>query len=100
MNELSSTILAESEGLNIILLIGIAIFTGTVGAKVIQKFHIPQIIGYVTIGLVLGPLLGIISTETVDKLESFNLFALGVIGFLIGGELERDIFIKFGRLRK
>jgi len=97
MNELLANISDQGEQVNIILLIGIAIFTGTVGAKVIQKFHIPQIIGYVTIGLVLGPLLGIISTETVVTLEPFNLFALGVIGFLIGGELKREIFVKFGR---
>ena len=97
MNELLANISEQTEQVNIILLIGIAIFTGTVGAKVFQKFHIPQIIGYVTIGLILGPLLGIISTETVVTLESFNLFALGVIGFLIGGELKREIFVKFGR---
>ena len=97
MNELLANISEQTEQVNIILLIGIAIFTGTVGAKVIQKFHITQIIGYVTIGLILGPLLGIISTETVVTLESFNLFALGVIGFLIGGELKREIFVKFGR---
>jgi Kef-type K+ transport system membrane component KefB len=97
MNELLANISEQGEQVNIILLIGIAIFTGTVGAKVIQKFHIPQIIGYVVIGLILGPLLGIISTETVVTLEPFNLFALGVIGFLIGGELKREIFVKFGR---
>jgi Kef-type K+ transport system membrane component KefB len=97
MNELLANISDQGEQVNIILLIGIAIFTGTVGAKVIQKFHIPQIIGYVVIGLILGPLLGIISTETVVTLEPFNLFALGVIGFLIGGELKREIFVKFGR---
>jgi Kef-type K+ transport system membrane component KefB len=97
MNELLANISEQGEQVNFILLIGIAVFTGTVGARVIQKFHIPQIIGYVTIGLILGPLLGIISTETVVTLESFNLFALGVIGFLIGGELKRKIFVKFGR---
>lgn len=90
-------ILAEGGGNELILPIGVAIFLGTVGAKIIQRFHIPQIIGYITIGLILGPLLHIIPTETVDALEPFNLFALGVIGFLIGGELKRDIFVKFGR---
>ena len=97
MHELLANVSAQSEQVNIILLIGIAIFTGTVGAKVIQKLHIPQIIGYVTIGVILGPLLGVISPQTVESLEPFNLFALGVIGFLIGGELKRDIFVKFGR---
>ncbi len=97
MNELLANISARSEQVNIILLIGIAIFAGTVGARIIQKLHIPQIIGYVTIGVILGPLLNVISPQTVETLEPFNLFALGVIGFLIGGELKRDIFVKFGR---
>ncbi len=97
MNELLANILAQSERFNIILLIGIAIFAGTVGARIIQRLHIPQIIGYITIGVILGPLLKIISPDTVESLEPFNLFALGIIGFLIGGELKRDIFVKYGR---
>jgi len=98
MSDLSFNILAEgAEHLNIILLMGLAIFFGTIGAGIFQRLRIPRIIGYVTIGIILGPALKIISPETVENLELFNLFALGIIGFLIGGELERDIFVKFGR---
>jgi Kef-type K+ transport system membrane component KefB/predicted transcriptional regulator len=89
--------MAQTEELNIILLIGIAIFAGTVGGRIIQRLRIPRIIGYVAIGIILGPLLNIISQKTIRDLEPFNLFALGIIGFLIGGELKREIFIKFGR---
>ena len=98
MSELAVNILAQGiEHLNVILLMGLAIFFGTVGAGLFQRLHIPRIIGYVAIGIVLGPVLGVISPETVQELELFNLFALGIIGFLIGGELERDIFVKFGK---
>jgi len=97
MNDSLKVILAQSEGLNLILLMGIAIFGGTIGARIFQKLRIPQIIGYVTIGIILGPVLSVISQQTVQNLEPFNLFALGIIGFLIGGELERDIFVKFGK---
>jgi len=98
MGDLLSDILAQGvEHLNIILLMGLAIFFGTIGAGIFQKLHIPRIIGYVTIGIVLGPVLKIISPETVQNLELFNMFALGIIGFLIGGELKRDVFTKFGR---
>ncbi len=69
MNELLANISARGEPVNIILLIGIAIFAGTVGARIIQKLHIPQIIGYITIGVILGPLLGVISPQTVETLE-------------------------------
>ncbi len=98
MAELLDSILAQGiEHINIILLMGLAIFFGTVGAGIFQRLHIPRIIGYVTIGIVLGPVLKIISPETVQNLDLFNLFALGIIGFLIGGELTRDIFVKFGK---
>jgi len=105
MIEPLNAILAQSEGVNLVLLIGVAILAGTVGAKIIKMLHIPQIIGYIAIGVILGPLLKIIPLAgpegaevfNLRALEVFNLFALGVIGFLIGGELERDIFVKFGK---
>jgi len=96
MFDVLATTPVEGEGLNIILLIGIAIFGGTIGARIFQRLHIPRIVGYVAIGIILGPLFGIISERTIQDLEPFNMFALGIIGFLIGGELKRDIFVKFG----
>jgi NhaP-type Na+/H+ or K+/H+ antiporter len=97
MVDVLAATLTESEGLNIILLIGIAIFGGTVGARLFQRLSIPRIVGYVAIGILLGPLFDVISERTIHDLEPFNMFALGIIGFLIGGELKRDIFVKFGR---
>ena len=97
MNELLANSSAQSEQVNIILLMGIAIFAGTVGAKVIQKLHIPQIVGYIVIGIILGPLLKIISHDMVQDLRPLSLFALGIIGFMIGGELRSDVFKKYGR---
>jgi Kef-type K+ transport system membrane component KefB len=97
MNELLANNSAQGEQVNIILLIGIAIFAGTVGAKVIQKLHIPQIVGYIVIGIILGPLLEIISHDIVQDLRPLSLFALGIIGFMIGGELRSDVFKKYGR---
>ncbi|MBL7152315.1 MAG: cation:proton antiporter [Phycisphaerae bacterium] len=97
MVEFLGAIPAEGEGLNIVLLIGIAIFGGTVGARLFQRLHIPQILGYIVIGILLGPVVGMVSTDTIDALEPFNLLALGVIGFMIGAELKRDTFVKFGK---
>ncbi len=83
--------------LNLVLLFGLIILSGAFGARLFQKLHIPQVVGYITIGIVLGPLLNIVSQQTVQALEPFGLFALGVIGFLIGGELKREIFARFGK---
>ena len=99
MSESLGDILAQSvEHLNIFLLMGLAIFFGTAGARIFQRFHIPQVVGYVVIGLIIGESgLNVIGRDTVATLSSFNMFALGIIGFMIGGELKRDVFQKYGR---
>ncbi len=83
--------------LNVILVFGLIILSGTFGASFFQKVRIPQVIGYVTVGILLGPVLKIVSQQTVQALEPFSLFALGIIAFLIGGELKRDIFLRYGK---
>ncbi len=99
MTELLDKILAQNiEHLNVILLMGLAIFFGTAGARIFQKFRIPQVVGYVVIGLLIGESgLNLIGRDTVETLSSFNMFALGIIGFMIGGELKRDVFKKYGK---
>jgi len=41
--------------------------------------------------------LGIIDLEMIKSLQPFNYFALGLIGFLIGGELKKNVFKKYGK---
>ena len=84
--------------LNLILLLGIALFFGTVGARLFQKLHIPQVVGYIAIGLLLGnSALKLIDIDVVIHLSPFNMLALGIIGFTIGRELELDIFRRYGK---
>ncbi|MBN1435748.1 MAG: cation:proton antiporter [Sedimentisphaerales bacterium] len=81
-----------------VLVVGLAIFFGTVGGRVFQKLRIPQVVGYIVIGLIIGQsFFKIIDHETVERMRSFNLFALGIIGFLIGGELKLEVFRKYGK---
>jgi Kef-type K+ transport system membrane component KefB/predicted transcriptional regulator len=99
VTELFENILAHNiEHLNLILLMGLAIFFGTAGAGIFQKFRIPKVVAYVVIGLIIGESgLNLIGRDTVETLSSFNMFALGIIGFMIGGELTRDVFKKYGK---
>lgn len=83
--------------LNLTLLFGLIILGGTFGARLSQKFHIPQVVGAVFVGILLGDVLNLIRPETIEKLEPFTMFALGLIGFMIGGELRSDVFKKYGR---
>ena len=91
---------ANSEGfgyLNPALLFGLIILAGTFGARLFQKLHVPQVVGCIVVGILLGDCFGIITDETIEALEPFTMFALGVIGFMIGGELRSDVFKKYGK---
>jgi Kef-type K+ transport system membrane component KefB len=83
--------------LNMLLMIGIAIFFATAGAHIFQKLRIPQVVGYVAMGIILGPVLKIIPPQVVESFRPLSMFALGIIGFIIGGELKKDIFVKYGK---
>lgn len=93
----AETLASSGTHLPIVLVIGFAIFFGTVGARLFQRLRIPQVVGYIAIGLLVGPGLGLITEEAINNLLPFNFFALGIIGFMIGGELHRDVFKKYGR---
>lgn len=84
--------------LNILFLLGLALFGGTIGGRVFQKLKIPQVVGYIAIGIIIGTSgLKIIDKEVLVALEPFNYFALGLIGFMIGRELKKEVFAKYGR---
>lgn len=83
---------------NILCLIGFALFFGTIGGRIFQKLHIPQVVGYIIIGIMIGESgLKFISQETVSNMDPFNFFALGLIGFSIGGELKSSVLKKYGK---
>ena len=84
--------------LNILLLLGLALFGGTIGGRLFQKIRIPQVVGYIAIGILIGESgLKIVDYELVATLRPFTYFALGLIGFMIGGELKKDVLVKYGK---
>lgn len=88
----------SSHHLNVLLLLGIAVFGGTIGARVFRWLRVPQIIGSILIGLLIGQSgLHLVSETVVQAVEPLNYFALGIIGFMIGGELKLAILRKYGK---
>ena len=86
------------EELNALLFIGIALFGGTIGGRLFQKIRIPQVVGYILIGLALGESgMGFLSSVTLDRFQAINYFALGLISFSLGGELKFATLKKNGR---
>ena len=56
MSELFSEITGNISlsNINIILFLGIILFGGAVGGRLFQKMKIPQVVGYIIIGVILG----------------------------------------------
>ncbi|MBN2455953.1 MAG: cation:proton antiporter [Sedimentisphaerales bacterium] len=89
---------AEQTGrLNLVLLFGLIVLGGTSAARLFQALRIPQVVGCILVGIILGDVLNLITPEYIEKLEPFTMFALGLIGFMIGAELRTDVFKKYGR---
>ena len=84
--------------LNILFLLGLALFGGTVGGRLFQKLKIPQVVGYIAIGILIGESgLKIIGHDIIETMKPLSYFALGLIGFMIGGELKREVLLKYGK---
>ncbi len=82
----------------VLVLIGIGIIGGTLGATLFRRFKIPQVLGYIVAGLVIGQSgFKLVTPQDITALEPFSMFALGVIGFLVGAEIHLTTFKKYGK---
>ncbi len=84
--------------LGVLAVLGICVAGGVVGAWIFQKLNIPQVVGYIVVGVLIGDTgFGLLHQADIVALRPFNNFALGLIGFLVGGELSSSIFKKYGK---
>lgn len=84
--------------LSILFLLGLALLGGTIGARLLERMRIPQVVGFIVVGILIGKTgLNIVHDSTLQALEPFNYFALGLIGFTIGGELKKQVLVKYGK---
>lgn len=82
----------------VLFVLGISVFGGILGAWLFQRIRFPQVVGYIAVGLLVGRTgLHIVTAEDVATLQPFSMFTLGIIGFLVGGELKLQEFKKYGR---
>ncbi len=82
----------------VLAILGLCVAGGMAGAWFFQKIRFPQVVGYIFIGLLIGDTgLGLVHASDVENLRMLNLFALGIIGFLVGGELRFELFRRYAR---
>ncbi|MDD4647912.1 MAG: cation:proton antiporter, partial [Sphaerochaeta sp.] len=76
-----------------------AIFAAGYGSKVLTTtLKIPEVTGYVLLGVLLGgSLVNLLSTQVLDILSPLSSIALALIAFMIGIELKIDVIRRLGR---
>lgn len=81
-----------------LIIIGAVAFLSQETGRAFGKFRIPSVVGYVILGIALGKsFLNILSPYFVDKLTLINDLALGIIAFIIGGELNLHRLKRLGK---
>ena len=78
--------------------VGAALVFAYIGAFILKKLGIPQTLGFMLTGVVLG-LTSILTEQTIHDLRFFVALALGLIGYSIGHELSNPNLMK-RRVRK
>ena len=83
---------------NIIVTLGVLIVVTFLGSKIFQKVGIPQVVGFIVMGVALGASgLNLVPLRLVDDLSFISQIALGLIGFDMGGHLRFDEIRQKGR---
>lgn len=90
----------------VLLGISIALIAGLISTRIIKLLHLPNVTGYLVVGILLGPyffslfnknLGGILTEEMVDSFGLIVDVALGFIAFSIGGEFKLSSLKKLGK---
>jgi len=82
----------------ILLLLGVLLIFGFYVGGVARKLRMPSLIGFMLMGVVLGPsVLGIISEHNLESLSFVTEIALGFVAFSIGAELSVKSLRRLGK---
>ena len=83
---------------NILTVIGLLIAVSFLGSKLFQRVGIPQVVGFIVMGVLLGTsFLNVVPLELAAELTFISEIALGLIGFDIGSHLRLDELRRLGR---
>ncbi len=84
--------------LNVYNYLAIALLLGLLSSKLMKKIHLPNVTGYLIIGLITGPYcLNLIPLEVIESFSIIPEIALGFIAFSIGAEFKLSYLKKVGK---
>jgi Kef-type K+ transport system membrane component KefB len=85
--------------MNEILSVGLILLVALAAGHLVQWIRLPEVTGYLFVGVVIGPAAGdIITRENLEALELLSEVALGLILFSIGTIFDAATFRRVGRL--
>jgi Kef-type K+ transport system membrane component KefB len=83
---------------NLLTVIGLLVAVAFLGSKLFQRLGIPQVVGFIVLGVLHGPSgLNVIPLELSNELTFISEIALGLIGFDIGSHLHLSDLRRMGR---
>lgn len=83
---------------DILFNLSISLILGLLASKVMKAMKMPNVTGYLIIGLLAGPYcLNILSLEVIEKFSIIPEIALGFIAFSIGAEFKLSYLKKVGK---
>ena len=83
---------------NYLATIGLLLITSFLGSKLFQRFGIPQVVGFIVLGVLHGPsFLNVIPLGLSDEFLFISEIALGLIGFDMGSHLRFSTIQKLGK---
>jgi Kef-type K+ transport system membrane component KefB len=82
----------------ILATMGLVIAVSFLGSKLFQRLGIPQVVGFIVIGVILGSsFLNVVPLQLAEELNFISEIALGLIGFDIGSHLLFSELRQLGR---
>ena len=83
---------------NTLTFVAIILLAALIAGKIVKQVKLPNVTGYLIIGLLIGPhCLGIITQEIIDTMNVITQFALGCIAFSIGQQFKISFLKKVGK---
>lgn len=91
-------ILDNTLEIDILAVVGLLIAVAFLGSKIFQFLGIPQVVGFIVVGVLMGTsLLNVVPLELANELTFVSEIALGLIGFDMGSHLRYRELRKLGR---
>ena len=83
--------------LDLLFQLALLLLAGLLGARLIRLIRLPDVTGYLILGLLIGPsVLGLFTSEGIAALTAISGVALGFIAFTVGGEFKFEYFRRVG----